>query len=442
MKFTKFGQIVLALVTFLGLSIGVTSCANDYTIAYLYVTGDYQNQIGAFKIANNTGSLSAIPGSPYGSGGTNPIRDVISTSGSYLYILNAGVLQSDGTYSGANIATYSIGGNGALAPQLTYASQGLDSIRLSFSSGGGFLYVLDEFAPQKDASGNIVTSSPVQNAQFPCPARDPSQAGTFYPTGDITAFSADSSTGRLSLITNNQQQDPVTGAQLTYFPVGCYPIDFKVTAAYIFTADNGPEPGTTNYQTVFAYAQNTSNGQLTLTQNSELVTGAQQISTIGSNSSTSYIYILDSGANQILPYTIGSGGILQAVNNGITSNSQSVAGNPVALTSDSKNKFLYVANAGPSTSPGNANSDISGYIISSNGVPSIISGAPFTTGSGPQCIIEDPSSQYIYTVDFNSSTVTGHILDPNSGVLTPLRSGTSYATVQNPTWFVATGHTD
>ncbi len=33
--------------------------------------------------------------------------------------------------------------------------------------------------------------------------------------------------------------------------------------------------------------------------------------------------------------------------------------------------------------------------------------SPFSTGSGPQCLLEDPSNQFIYTANFNDSTVTG-----------------------------------
>jgi 6-phosphogluconolactonase (cycloisomerase 2 family) len=440
MKFKKFGQVFLALVVSLGLCLSVTSCTVDYTVAYFYVTGAQYNQIGAFKVANDTGNLTTIPGSPFGSGGTDPIRAIVSSTGRYIYILNAGSLQSDGTYSGSNIAVFSVGGNGVLAPQQTYTSQGNGPLRFGFSSTGSFLYVLDQYAP---VNGSQVSST-TQSATFPCP--DPNTAGLYHPVGDITAFSVNSSTGRLSLITNNQQQNS-NGTQLTYFPVGCNPIDFKVSAAYIFTADYGPEPNianfaSQNYQTIFEYALNASSGQLTLTQNGELVTNADRISNLGSDSASHYIYVMDSGNNQIYAYTIGTNGILQSVTSSPFSNGQSTSGNPIALTSDSKSKFLYVADAGPSSGLGQANSQISGYTIATTGVLAEISGAPFTSGSSPQCILEDPSNQYLYTADNISSTVTGHVLDPNSGVLTDLRNKTSYATVGNPTWCVASGHTD
>jgi 6-phosphogluconolactonase len=442
MKFKNYGRILLALVVSLGLGFGLSSCANDYTVAYLYISGGQYSQIGGFKVANNTGNLITIGGSPYGSGGKNPVRMLVSTTGRYLYVLNEGTSATTATgniaYSSANISVFSIGGNGTLAFQQSYTSQGYGSLRFAFSASGSYLYVLDEYAPSAgtDSTGAPLLASPTLQPGLECQ----DSSGIYHPTGDITAFSVDNNTGRLSLITNNQLTGP-TGAQLTYFPVGCAPIDFKVTGGYALTADTY-DPTTGNRNTVFPYAISTSSGQLTTTQNTEFVTGAASISAIGSNAATTYIYILDPVGDNIWYYTVGTNGLLQNVNGSPTSNSQSVSGNPIALTSDSKSKFLYVANAGPATGLGQPNSDISAYTVASNGVLSPVAGAPFSTGSGSQCILEDPSNQYIFTADYNSNTVTGKVLDPNSGVLTPMRNQSSYPTVGNPTWCVASGHTD
>lgn len=266
-------------------------------------------------------------------------------------------------------------------------------------------------------------------------------SGIYHPTGDVTVFSIDSNTGRLSLIVNAQVQDPTTHQPITYFPVGCEPIDFKTTGGYVLTADTS-DPLTGNKYTVFPYAANSSNGQLTVTQNTEFVTGAASISTISSNIAQNYIYILDPVGDNIWYYTLGTNGLLQAVNGSPTSNTQSPSGNPIALTSDSKSKFLYIANAGPASGLGQGTSDISGYTIAANGVLSPTAPGYFPTGAGPQCIIEDPSNQYLYTADYGSNTVTGHVLDPSSGLLTDMRNQSSYPTVGNPTWCVADGHTD
>lgn len=444
MKLKKSGQVLLALAVSLGLSFGLTSCVNDYTVGYLYVTGSYQNQIGAFKISNNTGNLTNIPGSPFGSGGTNPVREALSSSGRYLYILNAGVAKSTGvgdgnfTYNASNIQMYSIGGDGVLAPQLSFQSSGYGPIRMALSSNGSFLLVLDEYSPAAgtDTDGNPLIASTTLRPGMSCQ----DSSGLYHPVGDITVFSVDPNTGRLSLVTNAQQVN-AAGQPLTYFPVGCEPIDFKVTGSAVLTADT-KDPVTGNNFTVFPYAFSSTTGQLTTTQNSEFVTGAASISAIGSDAATKYIYILDPVNNEIWYYTIGSNGLLSAVSTSPTPNSLTASGNPIQLTTDSKSKFLYIANAGPSTVVGNVTSDITSYSISSNGALQPTAPGEISTGGGPQCIIEDPSNQWIYTADYDTNTVSGYALDPSSGVLTKLSRGSTFKTVGNPTWCLADGHTD
>ena len=299
--------------------------------------------------------------------------------------------------------------------------------------------MLDKYSPAagKNTAGDPLTGSTTPAAGMACQ----DSSGVYHPTGDITVFSVDGDTGRLSLITNSQLTD-AEGKPFTYFPVGCEPIDFESTGAYILTADTS-DPVTGNKFTVFAYSSSGSTGQLTTTQNTEFVTGAQSISTIGASASKSYIYILDPLQNYIWSYTVGANGLLAPVTNGSpTLNAKTVAGNPIALTTDSKSGFLYVANAGPSGNLGTANSDITGYTIASNGVLQPTAPPTFPTGSSPQCIIEDPSNQFIFTADHDSSTVTGKVLQPGSGNLTDMRRKTTFPTVGNPTWCVADSHTD
>ena len=87
MKFRKFGRISLALAVSLGTGIGVTSCSTDHAVGYLYVTGSQYNQISGFRIDNNLGNLTTIPDSPFGSGGFNPIKALVTNAGKFLYVL-------------------------------------------------------------------------------------------------------------------------------------------------------------------------------------------------------------------------------------------------------------------------------------------------------------------------------------------------------------------
>jgi 6-phosphogluconolactonase (cycloisomerase 2 family) len=445
MKFKKIGQISLAAVVSLVLMFGATSCMNDYTVAFLFTVGTQYNQIGSFKESNETGVLTTAPGSPFGSGGTNPIRTFVLSGGRYLYVLNQGAQQVDGsgniTYTGANISLFSIGGNGTLAFQASYTSQGANSIRFLPDTTGKFVYVLDTYAP---ISTSAVTPQASYSASYPCQGSD----GKYYPTGDLTAFSIDPNTGRLSIVTNTQQQNP-DGTQLTYFPVGCAPVDFTISSGFVFTADAGSKTNN-DVQTVFPYALNASSGQLTLTQNSPLVMGTQGMSAIsvaqGSVlNGSKYIYVIDAAANggsgEILPFTAGTNGSLAALTNGAVAN-DATASNPVSLVVDSKGKYLFVVSAGPTTGIVNPVSQITGWTIDpTNGTLQHIAGEPFGSGSGVNCIVQDPSNQYIYTSSFNDSQITGRILDPNSGNLTLLRRGSTFNSVGNPTWCAVSGRT-
>src|SRR5579885_3060157 len=151
MKLKKIGQLSLAAIVSLVLLCGSTSCRQDFTTAYFFTVGTQYNQIGSYKESDETGVLTNAPGSPFGSGGTNPIRVVVLSGGRYLYVLNQGAAQTDAsgniTYTGANISLFSVGGNGTLAFQASYTSQGSNSIRFLTDTTGKYLFVLDSYSP-------------------------------------------------------------------------------------------------------------------------------------------------------------------------------------------------------------------------------------------------------------------------------------------------------
>ncbi len=355
MKFRKSGQIVLALLVSLGLMGGVTSCTTDYTIGYMFVTGTSPKapgagQVSAYKIANNSGKLTAVSGSPFTSGGVNPRRAIMAAGNLFLYVLNGGSADpADATKSdSSNISLFSVGGGGTLNFQASYQSQGNFPLALTTDSSGSFLFVLDQYAPVD------TTDTPTGQAnQLACV----DSAGVAHTRGEITAFKIDGSTGRLQLVFNEQQKTADGSKQLTYFPVGCFPTDFKLTGSFLYTIEAGTA-ATNDVQSVFVYGVAGSTGQLTLTQNVPLPTGASNLTAIGSGAS--YIYLFDAGPNpgavnnisQILPYTPGSSGILQTVTGGALQQ-QSTAQLPTAMLVDNTNKFLYVTNGGPSSNVSN-----------------------------------------------------------------------------------------
>jgi hypothetical protein len=438
MKFTKFGKALLMSALSVAVILSITSCVQSYTVGFLYVTGTVTAQpggngiISGFTIDHNTGKLNAIDGLPVSSGGANPVRAVLITGSRFLYVLNRGVNSSGGSdcttadpCQNSNITEFAVGGNGILTPEETFFTQGINPFRLLSDSSGNFLYVLDHDAPSS-ASCALALGS-----------------GTAA-CGDVTAFQVNQTTGRLSLIVNAQVTS-ASGAALPYFPVPADPIDFVLASGYVLTLSGTPGTG----DVTFPYTYSVSTGQLTISQNTPQKLGIAQGTAIQTGGG--YIYVLDNEAtlvstpgavSQVLPYSIGSGGALAAQVSGAIADDATLA-NPISLLVESKGKYLYVANQGNNTQGNNPGSGIAGYVIDpSTHVLSFIAGEPFGSGAGPQCIVEDPSDQFIYSADLISSDVTARVVDPNSGVLNNLRVTSTY-TVQGPaTWCLVDGRTD
>jgi 6-phosphogluconolactonase (cycloisomerase 2 family) len=439
MKFTKLGKALLVIALSAGVILGVTSCVESYTVGFLYVTGTVTAQpngtgnISGFKIDHNTGNLTPINGFPISSGGANPVRATLITGSRFLYVLNRGVNSSGNTdctaadpCNGANIVQFTVGGNGILTSQEVFFSKGKNPIRLISDTSGSYLMVLDHDAPSSEACelalGKSVTSC-----------------------GDITVFQINATTGRLSVVLNAQISQP-GGEPLPYFPVPADPIDFMLSGGFLITLTGTPAAG----DSAFPYAYSSSNGQLTLSQNSVQPLNITEGTAIVNGAGV--VYVLDNqeikvnGAvasqSQILPFTIGNNGALQAEINGIVPDDAAQA-NPTQLLVESKGKWLYVTNAGDNnTQSGNAESGITGYTIENPYQLVELAGIQPGTGSGPQCIVEDPSDQYIYTANYNDSTVTGKSLNTETGTLQPLVKTNSFSLPGPGTWCVVNGRTD
>jgi 6-phosphogluconolactonase len=445
MKFRKLGRIALATAASLFIGFGTQSCYY-YTEAYIIVTGSQYNQVASYREQNQTGILQPAPHDPLSSGGTNPIRALLLNGGRYVYVLNQGkpTTNSDGsiTWTGANVSLFSIGGDGSLSFQESYLSSGFGSLRLALSTGGTYLYVLDQYQPGN--TPNTTAASTSVSTATPC---YDSSAGVYRPAGDISVFSIDSSTGRLFLIQNQQQQNSL-GTPLTYFPIGCGAIDFHLLSSYLYTAENSdPANPTTAGQVIYAYNAST-NGQLVqVPGGSQPIVGATNIGNLGASANGTYLYVMDNGSNSIFTFTQGGNGLLSAISGGAAANAPNAAG-MTSLTTDSSSKYLYVTNV-QSPTLGASASVITGFDITPNtgtltlfNINPANSTSTFGVGTTPVCIFEDPSHQYVYTANAGSSNITGAKIDPNTGTLVNLTKGSTFSTVGTPTWCLYSSNTD
>ncbi|HEY5253861.1 MAG TPA: beta-propeller fold lactonase family protein [Acidobacteriaceae bacterium] len=438
MKFWKYSRVALALIGSVVLGLSIT-CCGVYTTGYMYVTGAQFNQIGAYKIDHDFGYLTPVTGSPFSNAGGTPMQEAVIPGGRYLAVVSQGTVGQAGSGS---VSIYSIGGGGVIAFQHTYFTSGINPVAIAIAPAGNYLYVLDQMAPPDVVNGVD------QNAG----------------RGDVTVFAINPSSGKLTLITN-QNTFNTNGTQLPYFTVNYNPVQMVTASGYLYILDQAYNPSLVTPPTacvtapipiacttpdVFLYAINTSNGQLTLTQNAPLTLGIQAgaASTIALAAGGKYVYITDTalGANsgRILPFTVGSGGVLQSLVGGPTNNIANVT-YPDSVISNSNAQFLYVANYGPS-SIFQPNSAISAFTISTaNGqlqaLPVSSGSNPFQTGSGPIWMVIDPTNQYLYTADHNSNTVTGHIMGATNGQLSSMFKGTTFPTVGQPTYAVVSGRT-
>lgn len=410
MKFWKYGRVALALIGSIILGLNIT-CCGIYTSGYLFATGVQFNQVAAYKIDHDFGYLTPVTGSPFPANGFDPVQELVVPGGRFLAVVNKG---QAGVAGSGGVSIFTIGGAGVLYFQGTYSTAGSSPVSIAMDASSRYMYVTDQIAP--DGSGR----------------------------GDITVFQFDSNTGKLTLITNANTFN-TNGKQLSYFEVNYKPVQVVVAAGYVYVLDQGYPTGTTGVPgispsqqyipDVFLYQINETSGQLVLTQNQPLQTGSKPgaLSTMAVSGGGKYLYLADTAANEILPFTIGSGGTLQTLVGGPVPN-YSTSVNPDAILPSANTNFLYVANFGPGSVQAQQ-SNITAYTVDqSNGQLQQIPGNPYPSGPGPIWMVEDPTNQYIYEANFYDNTINGYIIDASTGQLSPLFKGTSFATVGQPTF--------
>jgi 6-phosphogluconolactonase len=469
MKFTKFGKALLMSALSTGILLSATSCVQSYSVGYLYVTGTVTSEsdgngiISGFKIDHNTGKLTSIHGLPISSGGANPVRAVLLSGSRFLYVLNRGTNAEGGSdctttdpCQSSNITQFAVGANGILTSQETFYTKGVNPFRMIATSDGKYIFVLDHDSP----ASNSTNSNPVAATNNTnCAAALGSGVTT---CGDVSVFSVDSTTGRLQTVVDSQAT-AILGATLPYFPVPANPVDLTLGSSYVLTLSATTTTASTSFPytggaTVYPYAYSSSTGQLTTTgiatpgntlniaKGTAIVTGGDYVWVLDNEKPSSSIST--SAVSHMLAYTVGSNGTMQAQANGDVADTDGQS-NPIALlVEESSSKWFYVANQGNGTDTSVAKSGIAGYVINSPFLPHEITGSTisFGSGAGPVCLVEDPSHQFIYTANHDSSTVTAQQIEQTSGILKSLADSSnapsSYALTGPPSWCLVDGRTN
>lgn len=417
MKFSNIGKRLLAAASCATVALMISSCGASNTVDFLYVTSNKANpgQINVFVVDSESGALRQIADSPYPSGGRNPVYEVASPSGKFLYVAN----HDDNT-----VVMFAIGTDGKLYPLQTVTTPGTEPVALALNPSGSELYVLDYYAPAAPGQPSYTDLNPGPGA--------------------VIAYAVDPTTGLLG--------SALTQGTADYVPVQCFPSNLTATADgnYVYVANTNAVVVTTSppvtgtvptlpavcpaYGTVSGFAVASSGGSssqtvtgLTAVAGSPFSTGAgsQPTGIIGDPSSGS-IYVTDSALNQLYTFGIGSGGVLSLTATAGTG-TMPMGG---TVVDNAGGKFLYISN----------------YTDGSLGVYSLASGTPSQVatsnagGSGPLCVLADPNlSRFLYIADYIGGSVGGVHLGSSNGSLVT-NQGSPYSTAGQPTCVAAIAH--
>jgi 6-phosphogluconolactonase len=384
MKFSRIGRTALASVVSLGLGFGVIACGPSNTIDFIYVTSSKATpgQINVFRVDSEAGALVPIPGSPYPSGGNNPVADVTSPNNQNLYVVN---------HDTNSVVTFTIATDGSLSQQQSCPTPGGSPIQLAINKAGTYLYVVETYQPNHSATN----PGPGALVVFPINAN-----GQLGATGSSCT--------------------PVSNGANSFFAVGNNPVGVNVTA-----------------NNTYVYVTNENDATLSAFQvNSGSVLSAIGTYTVGvapnalaSDPTSKFLYVTDGAANQMIGFLIQINGTLINMQTPFKTDIL-----PDSVQVDPRGIYVYVANY-------NAN-DVSAYTIDrANGNATQISGAgTYAVDTGPTCILIEPAeARFVYTTNFLGNTVSGLSLNPATGALAPVQNTPFKATGQ-PTCSAAITH--
>jgi 6-phosphogluconolactonase (cycloisomerase 2 family) len=379
MKLKPMGRAATASMLSLAMALGVSSCSNDYTVAYLYMTTAKtlpHGLINAYQVNYQTGGLLPLDDSPVDGGGRNTVGLVVSPNSLFLYTVN---------HDDSDVVEFAIGTDGKLYPENTYNITGSLATAAAIDAAGKFLFVTFTYQNGPNNTALYTTANPGP--------------------GGVTIFpiNPDNTLGTPSTVN-----------------VGRAPIGIVATATnhvYVIEQDSASSAN------LIGFSENPATGALTLLPG-ETINPGNVASTgfatgpapggILANSAGTVLYVTDQTLNQVAAYSVAGNGIPTLIAGGTAVTD----GGPMGMTFDPSGKYLYVVAYSANT--------IDGYTLGASGQPvrSTVA-ASNATGTGPTCAttIGAPSNAnpshaiYLYTSNALSNNITAEQLNPQNGDL-------------------------
>jgi 6-phosphogluconolactonase len=377
-----FTVTLLFIAVLLSGCLGSSSSSTAPTLAFLYVVGQGDNSIHAFD-EKSTGDLSGVAVPSFATI-PRPISIALHPSRNFLYVPN----QTSNTVSGFTIDHAS----GVLTPIGTalaptpVCNPGVCSnpIGIAVNSGGQFLFVL-----------NQVSASPAVPAS-------------------ISVFNIDQTRGLLS---------PIAGSPFAFASLSAPNPQFLAispTQGFLYVSN-----GTAGNISAFAIG---ASGALT-ELGSPVSLGAGAVAAgLAIDPKGQFLYAADSANNKIASFNV-AGGPLAAVG------SFPAGTKPVAVTVDNTSSFVYAANQG--------SNDVSAFTTAS-GALTQVAGSPYLvqpTGSvgtpQPIFLTVDVSNTFLYVANFGSSSISAFGIKSSDGTLGLITNSPFFQGIA-PLWMVST----
>jgi len=405
MKLKSKRRAATASILSLAVVLGVSSCSNDYTVAYLYMTTAKtlpHGLINGYQIDYQSGSLLPLDDSPIDAGGRNTVGLVVAPNSLYLYTVN---------HDDSDVVEFAIGTDGKLYPQNTYTITGSYATAAAIDAANKFLFVTFTYQNGPNNTELYTTANPGP--------------------GGITVFPINPASANASAPSENSLGAPVATVNVGRNPIGIVASPFNVpsgvsgcTAAggcqEIFVIEQDPATTTSN---LLGFLENPATGALTplpgVTVNSGNVpsTGFASGPSPGgilANSTGSRLYVTDQSLDQVASYSVSSNGIPSPISGGTAATDSG----PMGMAFDPSGRYLYVVAYSANT--------IDGYTLGSSGQPVRSTVSPtVATGTGPTCAatIGAPTNAnpthaiYLYTSNALSNNITAEQLNAQNGGL-------------------------
>jgi 6-phosphogluconolactonase (cycloisomerase 2 family) len=289
-----------------------------------------------------------------------------------------------------------------------------------FDSGGAFAYVATNPAT---GNGKITAYSVASDGKL-------GAAGSSADAGVLPIAMALDNAGHLFVAnqgSNSISAFSASGGSITKVPCAgmfCVGEDFEAGSApsSITVEPSGKFLYVTNQgnDTVSAYSIESSGSlsELVLLGSPYPTATAPSSSAFATTATGSYLYITNSGSNNITGYVVclstidpctTADGSLRL----IPSSPFGAGLNPVGIVVDPTNTFVYALDQ--------TSNQVSGYRLNAaTGGLSALNPATHSTGTRPVSIGMHPDGKFIYVVNSASNTISGYSLEPQNGSLTPI----------------------